>query len=275
MMPQIRILELAAWGLDDYQFRPPALDAAEMTFARRLVGQREPYQATNALCEEEMQCLRDALDLQLARTDLHEEMLGLDWSLGVIDLRRLLAFQRRLSFNPALPAAQAPSQEDWAGLIKLAFPPPRPVVYDISRDTAARTLTLQSSNPNLHLRMTTDRSAPLTVHPGGPFLEVGLYKERWFLRDGYHRAYMLLQAGVFLVPAAIVRARTLQELGAVEPWFFPESILLSAHPPTVCDFLDSALTHDYVRPPIIKTLRITMEETISHAPTNGTSGEPA
>jgi hypothetical protein len=86
---------------------------------------------------------------------------------------------------------------------------------------------------------------------------------------------MLLQAGVFLVPAAIVRARTLQELGAVEPWFFPESILLSAHPPTACDFLDSALTLDYVRPPIIKTLRITMEETISYAPTNGTSGEPA
>jgi hypothetical protein len=275
MTPQVRILELAAWGMDEYQFRPPTLDAAEMVIARKAVAQRKPYEVKNALCEQETRCLCDALDLQLARTDLHEEMLGLDWSLGVVDLRRLLAFQRRLSFNPVPPAAQAPSQEDWAGLIKLAFPPPRPVVYDISRDTAGRTLTLQSSNPNLHLRMTTDRSAPLTVHPGGPFLEVGLYKERWFLRDGYHRAYILLQAGVLLVPAVIVRARTLQELGAVEPWFFPESILLSAHPPTVCDFLDSALTLDYVRPPIIKTLRITMEETISHAPSNGTSGEPA
>ena len=42
--------------------------------------------------------------LQQSAPDLHAEMMGLDWSLGVVDLRRLLAFQRRLSFNSTLPS---------------------------------------------------------------------------------------------------------------------------------------------------------------------------
>jgi hypothetical protein len=86
---------------------------------------------------------------------------------------------------------------------------------------------------------------------------------RWFLRDGYHRAYSLLQAGVYEVPAIIVQARTIEELGATHPWFFPEEILFSETPPRVCDFLDDDLVFEYNRPPLIKTLRITMEETLA------------
>jgi hypothetical protein len=59
----------------------------------------------------------------------------------------------------------------------------------------------------------------------------------------------------------IVHARTLQELGAVRPWFFSEEVLFSPTPPRVVDFLDDALVLEYDRSPLIKTLRITMEET--------------
>jgi hypothetical protein len=43
----------------------------------------------------------------------------------------------------------------------------------------------------------------------------------------------------------IVRARTLEELGAVQPRFFSEAILLSEHPPFVTEFLNDGLTIEY------------------------------
>jgi len=60
-----------------------------------------------------------------------------------------------------------------------------------------------------------------------------------------------------------VRVRTIKELGAVRPWFFPEEVLFSAIPPRAIDFLDDGLVIEYHRSPLIKTLRITVEETYS------------
>jgi hypothetical protein len=131
-------------------------------------------------------------------------MMGLDWSLGVVDLRRLLAFQRRLSFDSTLPAMTVPQQCDWDRLIKIAFASPNPVICDVVHDTDKKTVILQSSNPNVQLRVTQDPAAPVAVYAGSPFFEIAQYAGRWFLRDGYHRAYKLLRAGIFQLPAVIV-----------------------------------------------------------------------
>jgi hypothetical protein len=277
MMPHIlspiRTIELVAWDFDEYKSRPESIDHERPVKARELVVRRHLNHSSSALCEEETRLLRDTLDRQNSRLDLHVEMMGLDWSLGVVDLRRLLAFQRRLSFNATLPAMTVPPQCDWDRLIEIAFASPNPVICDVVHDTDKKTVILQSSNPNVQLRVTQDPAAPVAVYAGSPFFEVAQYAGRWFLRDGYHRAYKLLRAGIFQFPAVIVRARTLEELGAVQPQFFSEAILLSEHPPFVSDFLDDALTIEYERHPIVKTLRITMEESIAFPLPIAISGE--
>jgi hypothetical protein len=83
----------------------------------------------------------------------------------------------------------------------------------------------------------------------------------------------LLRAGIFQLPAVVVRAKTLEELGAVKPRFFSESVLLADHPPFVKDFLNESLTIEYDRPSTIKTLRVTIEESITAAVTREVSGE--
>jgi hypothetical protein len=259
----IRTIELAGWGFDEYRFRPESFDNEKTVTARELIFQRRLNHSANAMCEEESRRLRNTLDLQRSRLDLHTEMRDLDWFLGVVDLRRLLAFQRRVSFNATLPPMTVPSQCDWEHLIEIAFASPSSVTCDIIHDSEKKTLTLQSRNPNMQLRITQDPTAPVKVYTGSPFFEVARYAGRWFLRDGYHRAYTLLQAGIFQLPAVIVHAKTLEELGATQPQFFSEAILLSEHPPFVSDFLNEDLTIEYERHPIIKTLRITMEESIS------------
>jgi hypothetical protein len=72
-----------------------------------------------------------------------------------------------------------------------------------------------------------------------------------------------------MVPAVIVEAKTLEGLGATQPWFFSEEILFSSTPPRVLDFLDDALVIEYKRPQLIKTLRITIEESFVPAASSG------
>jgi hypothetical protein len=263
MTASIRTIELAAWELDAYEFRPPSLALCHASASPK------PYVAAAIFCEDETHLLRERLDRQRTRPDLQAEMRGLDWTLGVVDLRHLLAFQRRLSFRDR-PARTIPSPTDWAALIDLAFAALRPPVFEAAHDPASNTLLLQSHDPNFHVRIDPESATPLSVSTGGPFFEVATYRNRWFLRDGYHRAYDLMQAGIFAMPAVIVHARTLAELGADAPWFFPESVLFSSHPPRLADFLDPALTIQYHRPSTLKTIRLTIEESLTAAP----AGEP-
>ncbi len=60
----------------------------------------------------------------------------------------------------------------------------------------------------------------------------------------------------------IVRARTIEEVGATQPWFFSEEQLFSAHPPRVVDFLDESLVIRYSRQRLIRTIRIQIEESL-------------
>jgi hypothetical protein len=269
----IRTVELIGWDLDDYALRPHSPNSAQVHEARLHISQRSMDHSASAWCEQETRKLHDAFKPYRCRADLQSEMSGLDWSLGIVDLRQLLAFQRRVSFHPGAPSFAAPAAADWPALLQFCFAPPRPVCYHMVHDAAGGTIRLQSSNPNLHLRVQQKPEALVAAHAGSPFFEVAHYAGRWFLRDGYHRAYTLLRAGVVQAPAVIVRARTLEELGAVRPWFFPEAILLSGQPPMVSDFLNPRLTLEYLRPPTITTLRITLEESI--APASATTGEPS
>ena len=266
----IRTRELTAWGLDAYEFHPVEIVQPTCLYAHDDPDQDLGSGLGNPVCEDDTHLLQSEFDRQRSRFDLLAEMDGLDWSLAVVDLRKLLAFQRRLSFPADMTQAQ-PVSNGWASLIDLSFAQPRPAVYESVLDAAGNTLQLHSDDPNMHLRITANLTTPLAVHSGGPFFEVALYNGRWFLRDGYHRAYALLKAGIERVPSVIVYARSLSELGADQHWFFPESVLFSSRPPRVTDFLNQNLTVEYDRPRTRKTIRITIEESLAIVQT----GEPA
>jgi len=264
----VHVRELAGWGLDDYEYRPGNIDSTRIAEAASVVAHRSRWEQASAILEHETAALHDALLSQAQRPELLAEMAGLSWSLGVVDLRRLIAFQRRLVFPPQIAPIAIPSAHDWPALLALAFGTPQPAVCDVIHKSSTH-IVVQSSNPNLHLRTAIDAAPPLTLHAGSPLFEVASYRERWFLRDGYHRAYALLRADIHAIPALIVHAETLQQLGANRPWFFSEEILFSPQPPRVEDFLVDALNLDYDRPRLIKTIRITIEETLAPAPHQG------
>jgi hypothetical protein len=263
MENSVRIRELAGWMLDDDEYRPANYDRGKQSRAQQLVSGRTPYESLSALLEDETVANQDLLASHASRPDLLAEMTGLTWSPGVVDLRSLIAFQRRIASGSSRPASSARHIDDWPALTAVSFGASKPPEYEIIRKPDVNMIVLRSCNPNLSLRFFVVLSSPVSVHSGSPFFEVAQYRDRWFLRDGYHRAYDLLRANIFRTPAVIVYARTLEELGATQPWFFNEETLLSATPPHVIDFLDDALVFEYNRPLLIKTVSVTIEESLA------------
>lgn len=276
MMPvaQVGVRELVAWGLDENIFRPE-LDALPLKIerARGEVVERGCYLLKDPIVRDVPITVMELLNQQIHRADLHSEMKGLNWTTGIVDIRQLLAFQRRLIFDNRFLHEEAPAPNDWPGLAALAFGPPVPITYRMLASNGSE-LLLQSENPNFQIRTSIDcDQVPFLMHGGSPFFEVAEFNGRWFLRDGYHRAYRLLSAGVKHCPAVIVRARTLAELGPVQPWFFSEETLFDPHPPRVIDFLNDELTIEYNRPRLLKTLRVTIAESVEPVPSAFTLGE--
>ena len=263
MGKSVRIRELAGWMLDEDEYRPADYDRDKQSRAEHLISQRAPFESSGALLEDETAAIQDLLAPHASRSDLLAEMAGLNWSLGVVDLRGLIAFQRRIASSSSRPTSPTPQVDDWPALAAVSFGASKPAEYEMIRKPEANTIVLRSHNPNLSLRFFDQRSSPVSVHGGSPFFEVARYRNRWYLRDGYHRAYDLLRTNIFRTPAVIVYARTLEELGATQSWFFNEETLLSATPPRVIDFLDDALVLEYNRPLLIKTVSVTIEESLA------------
>jgi hypothetical protein len=249
--------------LDEDEYRPATYDHGKQSRAQQLVFQRAPFESSSALLGDETRAIQGLLAQHASRSELLSEMTGLTWSLSVVDIRRLIAFQRRIATSSLRPTSPVAHADDWPALAAVSFGVSKPPEYEMIRTPDANTIVLRSSNPNLTLRFSNDRSSPVSVHAGSPFFEVAKYRDRWFLRDGYHRAYDLLRANIFRIPAVIVYARTLEELGATQPWFFNEETLFSTTPPLVVDFLDDALVLEYSRPLLIKTVSVTVEESLA------------
>ena len=274
MVEQVQVRELAGWGLDENKYRPQCDTLIEkIERARHALARSEGALLECALVDSRAASASEALHQQLQRDDLHAEMKGLHWTVGIVDLSRLIAFQRRLIFADQPSPWGELCADDWPALIKLSFGLPVPVAYRLLSSSSTQFL-LQSRNPTLHFRTSlASNRFPLQLHGGSPFFEVAEFRGRWFLRDGYHRAYRFLRAGIAHLPAVIIWARTLEELGSLEPWFFSQETLFGPRPPFVTDFLDDDLTIEYHRPRLFKTLRVTIEESVEPALFTSTSGD--
>jgi hypothetical protein len=271
----VDVHELIAWGLDQYPCRTSAIGSKQEELAKHIeqaqqqLAMRTPYVTCSALLTEETESVKDLFVTTMQRGDLKKEYEDLDWTIGVVDLRYLLAFQRRLVFSPRSHHSHAPKQNDWAALISFTMSEPRATKCFLRRrgnSTGDFDVSLYSSNPDLKVRLNrqagADDTSLLSLYGGSPFFEVAELRGRWFLRDGYHRAYRLLQAGVNQVPAVVIRARTLEELGATDAWFFGEEQLFSDLPPRVIDFLDESMVLHYQRAALRKVIRIRIEESL-------------
>ena len=71
-------------------------------------------------------------------------------------------------------------------------------------------------------------------------VQVVKYKNRYILKNGYHRACQLLKAGETHIPAIVREIVNQNEVGWKERFFDKQTVITRQRPPTVSDFLSDA-----------------------------------
>jgi len=87
------------------------------------------------------------------------------------------------------------------------------------------------------------------------FVNVAGIGGRYFLLDGYHRAYGLLAAGVTRVPALVKNYGQLQEC-RISPGMLSPDVFLGDHAPLLPDYLDDTVCADTMAPVVTKMIVI-------------------
>ncbi|SRR5579875_112979 len=142
-------------------------------------------------------------------------------------------------------------------------------------DPDQKGFTVSSLNPNLRIQGIAMHDTEASPGPGLPamrmkavtfviglgasYLQVGKYRNRYFIRDGYHRAAGLLRKGIHIAPCILVDARNTDELG-LKQGMFNYDVLYSEHPPRLADFWDDTVAGEGKNIAFRRVLRLRGEE---------------
>jgi hypothetical protein len=142
-------------------------------------------------------------------------------------------------------------------------PPPLQAIFDPARQSHI----MASPSPNLRV-LGQLGNVQIEVAPGlrvsafgfavalvPSLLSVGSVGGRYFLRDGYHRAFGLLDAGIAQAPALVKEYATLQEAG-IPPGMLSPDVFLGERPPLLPDYRDDAVSVETLAPIVTKMVLI-------------------
>jgi hypothetical protein len=146
------------------------------------------------------------------RREYAEAMKGKDWSFQMVEIAPLLAFQVHvLVEHAAKRCADIKDASQISEIVKLCLPQ-QPEIYHV-RPVVSREQGVILKCPSLNVTI-GDRGyiqqAPKLQAVAGvlysahlPFVEVARFKNRCYLKNGYHRAYGLAKLGVTHLPCVL------------------------------------------------------------------------
>lgn len=180
-------------------------------------------------------------------------MLAEGWQVQLVDLRAVRAFQP-VVFTDSLEERFADFDSgDLESIARVTLPPEHaPTNLPVSFDESQQAWVVASSNPNLRVAGSWAGQLPLDGVPPGlalafvvmlspSFMQVAGYNGHWFLRDGYHRAFGLLERGVTHAPVFVRSLEAYSDLG-VPVSHLPQEAFLGQRPPLLPDYLDDTVS---------------------------------
>jgi len=184
------------------------------------------------------------------------------WQVVIADLSRVVAVQPSVFTDQARERVAALPQTDILSLAQFTLPVPSPRAIPFQFDNSKNAYILSSRNPNLRLtgQFQTNVQPGVTalgflVAEMPSFMQVALYSGRYLLRDGYHRAYGLLERGITRVPVFFKEFSTSGEL-SLPQGLFPHDVFLGERPPTLNDYLQDQVSADIQMPATSKVVII-------------------
>jgi hypothetical protein len=184
------------------------------------------------------------------------QMLASGWDVAMVDLTRVIAFQPQVFTDSAFDRIAGIDSSSVEDIARITLPVQPPASLPIQFDTARKCWHVVSRNPNL--QAVAPWAGPVATPQGlvivigfvlsipTSFLQVAEFGGRRYLRDGYHRAYALLSAGIAMVPAFVRRIDTIEEL--VPPGMLPQAAYQGPTPPFLADYLDDTVAASALLP---------------------------
>jgi hypothetical protein len=182
-----------------------------------------------------------------------EHLVGIhEHSLASVEIDKLHAFQPNLNIEYVERLKQrAPSPGDIAGLLKFCLPlrdevPKSPALGNFNANS--NTFTLTSENLDLRILGSVQGEEPTTGRTffgfaygkGLPQMSVVEYQGMYMIKNGYHRAYALLEGGHKSFPCILLRTDNYNATGATGAGFFSIDLMMSDRSPLLSDFSSPA-----------------------------------
>jgi hypothetical protein len=192
------------------------------------------------------------------------------WTVAMLDLTRVAALQPHV-FVDRLGAVRDIAAQGPAAVAALTLPLPAAEPVQVSCDQAAKSWTVVSANPNLHV--VAAHSAAANTEPGSPpsfgfvtatlpsFVQAAHIGDRYVLRDGYHRAVGLIACGVTTVPALVRDFKSADAAAAgLPPGMLPLTVWMANNAPKLPDYLDDRVSDAVALPATRRAIVITAIE---------------
>ena len=199
------------------------------------------------------------------------QVLATSGEIRIVDLRRVCAAQPHVLVEDAMRRIEGIAAGDMLALAALTLPLPRREQFPVTFNPLNNTWLLASPNPNLRVIGHFNTSVGpgfagfgFAVGQQQSYMQVAGVSGRYFLRDGYHRAYGLVAAGITHAPALVKDFNTFEE-AQMPPGLLPQSAYLGERPPLLVDYLNDTVAVDTMVPPTTKMILIQALEVSSIA----------
>jgi len=212
----------------------------------------------------------------LVEQDLFKQMFHINYAIREVEIERVVVFQRYIDTEYAGQlASKMKDNENF--VLEACLPLEFRQALEVSFDEAVAGVTFSSLSPKLVLagmHVVGPGGVDITVggrpvqQPGVLFLigtqvnyvQISQYDGRYFLKNGYHRAYAALLSGRTRIPAIVSDVQDFGEVGAMNPAFFPRELLMSEAPPVLQDFLNDEVAIDVKMRPLRRVIRIRVDD---------------
>jgi hypothetical protein len=171
------------------------------------------------------------------------------WRFALVELEKLHAIQTQLNseYVDSL-IATAPSATDLDATVRFCLPTREEkggkVELATSLNPNTNTISIVTDNLDFRVAGNVEGQDPKTgtrfygfgVGAGLPHLSVANCKGRYFIRNGYHRAYALLRKGHKFLPCLLVNMDRIEDIGFWGPAYLPLKLVLSDKSPIISDY---------------------------------------
>jgi hypothetical protein len=230
--------------------------------ARTVAGSRLTSIETQGVVTEPPPSFQSYLE-SFAANPVTAEVLAEGFRIALVDLRRVCAAQPMVFMDTELPDEIDPDDLEAIAAITLRPPAAMEVPADYNKERHAWILT--PPNPNFRLFEEYQTSVGTgTIALGfslrhfGSFLQAVRYRDRYILRDGYHRAVALLARGINIVPALV------KDFDSIDRHFrknmLPSEAYLGRHAPLMPDYLDDDVSAAVDLPAMRRVILIQAQE---------------